>query len=68
MQKYLLIDDQSGDVDILFSVIANDISDARRFFLVEEGWLIGETISEVDFLTTGKNEADLNGLESQTFE
>ena len=30
--------------------------------------MVGEVMTEVDFMTTGKNETDLNGLENQSLE
>ena len=67
MQKYLLLDDNGQGVCILDEVIASSEESAIAHF-DNNGWIVGEVMTEVDFITTGKNEADLNGLESQTFE
>ena len=67
MQKYLLVDDNGQGVCILDEVIVSSEESAIDHF-DNNGWIVGEVMTEVDFINTGKNKADLNGLESQTFE
>lgn len=61
MQKYLLVDDCNGGLDILDQVFASSLEGAKVCFIAK-GWGEGEVMSEEDL----KNECDLNALESQS--
>lgn len=68
MQKYLLIDDDGHQgVCILDEVIASSKESAIAHFDIQ-GWVVGEVMTESEYIESCKNEADLNALESQSFE
>lgn len=65
MQKYLLIDDDGQGVCVIDEVIASSKESAIAHFDIQ-GWVVGEVMSENEYIETCKNEADLNALESQS--
>jgi hypothetical protein len=64
MQKYLLIDDTDGGLDILSTVRASNIEAARQLF-ADQGHTVKQCMSEETFLQTIKSENDLINFENQ---
>ena len=65
-QKYLLIDDSGGGLDILDSTFVASKDAAENYFFDFKAWIIGEVMSESDFLALAQNESELNALENQS--
>ena len=68
MQKFLLVDDYYGGLDILATTYVNCKDAAANYFFVYQGWVIGEIMSETEFLALAQSESQLNALENQSSE
>lgn len=65
MTKYFLIDHDGSTVSVLDETLATSPEDAQEAFDCA-GWVVGEVMTESEYIESCKNEADLNALESQS--